>query len=82
MKSCNPFSQKLKENSLLGGLPPLGQGYYLRLRHGGDFIFAEKSALKCVLANALTDLTVSFVPVAKQWRAIQMVNRVTSQIIQ
>ena len=51
-------------------------------RHGGDVIFAGKSALKCVLANVLTDLTVSFVPVAKQWRAIQMVNRVTSQIIQ
>ena len=51
-------------------------------RHGGDFIFAEKSALKCVVANVLTDLTVSFAPVAKQWRAIQMVNRVSSQIIQ
>ena len=23
-------------------------------RHGGDFIFAGKSALKCVLANVLT----------------------------
>ena len=51
-------------------------------RHGGDFIFAGKSALKCVLANVLADLTVSFVPVAKQWRVNQIVNRVTSQIIQ
>ena len=32
--------------------------------------------------NLLTNLTATFVPVAKQWRAIQRVNQVISQIFQ